>query len=315
MITTVTLNPALDKLYLINNFKPHKLHRLGDLIKVSTTPGGKGINVAVFLNRLGLDVSAMGFIGGHTGRILEEMVRDEKIISNFIFVENDTRIDSSIVDEKNSTLTEINESGPPIFKEDIDNFMERYERILDDSELIIISGSIPPNTPTDIYARLIDIANNRKIKTILNTARIPLEKGIEAGPTIVYPDMRSAYNLFDSKTETLEDYVSLAKLIHSKNKNIETVVFTNPLKNLYIASVEDRIYQISIENSKIVNLFGFGDALVGGLVYALTKEEPTTEILRTGIAAGFVNMRSIKKQIANIEDINEAKSKIKIAEI
>ncbi|MFC1596131.1 1-phosphofructokinase family hexose kinase [Candidatus Margulisiibacteriota bacterium] len=315
MITTVTLNPALDKLYLINDFKLHNLHRLGDLIRTGTTPGGKGINVAIFAQRMGIESNAMGFIGGHTGRIVEEMVREEKVTTNFIFVEHETRIDITIIDEKNDTLTEINESGPPVFQEDLDAFIERYERILEDSELVILSGSIPPNVPPDIYATLIDLANKKNIKTILNTSKAPLEAGIEAGPTIVYPDMRSAYNMYGKKTETMEDYSHLASFIKEKNPKIEMVIFTNPVRDIFVADVEGHHYQAKIEDLRIVNLFGFGDALVGGLVLGLNENKSLIEILRSGLASGLVNVESIKKQISDRSKIENAKPRIKLMEI
>ncbi|MFH1428244.1 MAG: 1-phosphofructokinase family hexose kinase [Candidatus Margulisiibacteriota bacterium] len=315
MITTITLNPALDKLYLINDFQLHKLHRLGDLIRTGTTAGGKGINVAIFLNRLGVESNAMGFIGGHTGRIVEEMVREEKVTTNFVFVENETRIDITVIDEKNNTLTEVNESGPPVFQEDIEAFLQRFERILDGTKLIILSGSIPPNAPSDIYATLINMANQRNIKTIINAAKTPLEAGIEAGPTIVYPDMRSAYNMYGKKTESVDDYINLAKLIKSKNSKIETVIFTNPVRDIFVAAVGDKIYEAKITDMKIVNLFGFGDALVGGLSYAINNNESSAEILRYGLASGLVNVESIKKQTADIEKIKNALIRIKLMEI
>ena len=315
MITTITLNPALDKLYLINNFQIHKLHRLGDLIRTGTTPGGKGINVAIYLQRIGLESNAMGFLGGHTGRIVEEMIRDEKVTTNFVFVEYETRIDITVIDEKNNTLTEINESGPPIFEEDLEVFLQRYERVLHDSELVILSGSIPPNVPTDIYATIVNMANSKNVPTIINASKIPLESAIEAGPTIVYPDMRSSYNMYGKKTETVEDYLDLAKTIMTKNSKIQMVIFTNPVRDMFVATVQDKTYQAQIADLKVVNLFGFGDALVGGLADAFFNKQPLIEVLRRGLASGLVNAESIKKQIPDKDKIGLAESRIKLREI
>jgi len=100
-------------------------------------------------------------------------------------------------------------------------FLQRYERVLHDSELGILSGSIPPNVPTDIYATLIKMANDKYVPTIINVAKAPLESAIEAGPAIVCPDMRSSYNMYGKKTETVEDYLDLAKTIMSKSAKIQ----------------------------------------------------------------------------------------------
>ena len=303
MITTVTLNPALDKLYLINNFQIHKLHRLSDLIKANTTPGGKGINVAVFLQRMGIDAMAMGFIGGHTGRIVERMVREEGVTTNFVHLDGETRIDISIMDGKNNTLTEINESGTAVFEEDLDEFMERYERILSDSELVIMSGSIPPNAPETIYATLIEMATQKQVRTIMNTTRLPLERGLEACPTIVYPDMRSAYMLFGRKTESLDDYLSLSHTIRHRYPGIEMVIFTNPLHNMFIANINGECHQAQLSELRIVNLLGFGDSLVGGIAHALHYGKNLVDAWRWGMAAGLLNMESILKQATNLQKI------------
>ncbi|MFA5928330.1 MAG: 1-phosphofructokinase family hexose kinase [Candidatus Margulisiibacteriota bacterium] len=315
MITTITLNPALDKLYLINNFQLHKLHRLGDLIRIGASPGGKGINVAIFLQRMGIEATVMGFLGGHTGQVVEQMAREENVTTNFVFVENETRIDITIIDEKNDTLTEINESGPPIFKEDLDSLLKRYARILDDSELVVLSGSLPPNVPQDIYATMINMANQKNVKTIINAAKAPLELGIEAGPTVVYPDMRSAYNMYGIKTETIEDYAKLAQMIKEKNPKIEMVVFSNPIRNIFVANIQGKNYQAKIAELKNVNMFGFGDALVGGLAIGLQKNRPMIEVLRSGFASGLVNLESIKKQLADKALIEDTKARVKIVEI
>jgi fructose-1-phosphate kinase PfkB-like protein len=51
MILTVTLNPAIDKLLILKEFKLHKLHRLQDDEKSMVTPGGKGVNIALNLKK------------------------------------------------------------------------------------------------------------------------------------------------------------------------------------------------------------------------------------------------------------------------
>lgn len=315
MITTITLNPALDKLYLINDFKLHKLNRLGDLVKAGTSPGGKGINVSVFLQRIGIETNAMGFIGGYTGRTLEELVRLEGITTNFIPVENETRTDITIVDEKNNTLTVINESGPPIFEEDLIAFMLRYESILADSEFLVISGSIPPSLNQDIYQELLKRANQKNKKTILNTGKKALELAIETGASIVYPDMRSAYELFGLKTETVQDYKKLAELIKQKNDKIEMVIFTNPVKGIFFGFIDGKSYLYKNNHLNIVNLFGFGDAVVGGITMSLFNSYDLRQALQTGFACGIANLASIKKQVVDLVLIENIKKDIILEEI
>ena len=69
MIYTVTLNPSLDYIVSVEDFK------LGLTNRTSTElilPGGKGINVSTVLDNLGIESTALGFVAGFTG---DEIVR------------------------------------------------------------------------------------------------------------------------------------------------------------------------------------------------------------------------------------------------
>ena len=61
MITTVTLNTSVDKLYLVEKLEDYTVMRVK---KVSNTAGGKGLNVSKVAYLLGEKVSALGFAGG-----------------------------------------------------------------------------------------------------------------------------------------------------------------------------------------------------------------------------------------------------------
>ena len=76
MIYTVTFNPSLDYIVTVEDFK------LGRVNRTSTEliyPGGKGINVSRILQRLGIDNTATGFIGGFTGRFVTDSLDAEGI--------------------------------------------------------------------------------------------------------------------------------------------------------------------------------------------------------------------------------------------
>ncbi|HAR63353.1 MAG TPA: hypothetical protein DF296_09440 [Candidatus Margulisbacteria bacterium] len=321
MITTVTLNPALDKIYTISNFTINKLHRLGDFSRlfmdgeidtVISSPGGKGINVAVFTQRMGIKTMAMGIIGGHAGRLLEDLVIREGITINCIYGAGNTRTNLSIFDTKSNTLTVINEPGNPILEEDLDTFLKRFSLVVSSSQYIIISGSIPPGTDPDFYAKLINISNAKKVPVILNTLKTPLLKGIEAGPTIVYPDLRSDYTFLDHKTETREDYFDLGQIVLTKHKNIKIVIFSKMTNGQVFYITRQGQYEVTFNNLKIANLFGFGDQLIGGLTYALVNNMEIEDALKYASAAGLTNAESLSKFVTNPKIINNNINRVSI---
>ena len=76
MIYTVTLNPSIDFIVRIDKVEIGEVNRMESDDKFA---GGKGINVSRILQRLGVDNTATGFIGGFTGRFVTDSLDAEGI--------------------------------------------------------------------------------------------------------------------------------------------------------------------------------------------------------------------------------------------
>src|SRR5207302_5259940 len=79
VIVTVTLNAALDRTLTVPNFQRGQRHRASQGL---TLAGGKGINVARALKRLGLPVVATGLAGGRTGMSIVELLTSAAILND-----------------------------------------------------------------------------------------------------------------------------------------------------------------------------------------------------------------------------------------
>ncbi len=112
MIYTVTLNPSIDFIVHVDHLEIGALNRMKQDFKL---PGGKGINVSRILKRIGIASTALGFVGGFTGRFIEEWLTKEEINSNFTQVAP-IRINTKL---KSGEETEINGLGPVIQEQEI----------------------------------------------------------------------------------------------------------------------------------------------------------------------------------------------------
>src|SRR4029077_10178329 len=106
MIITVTLNGALDKTLEVPNFTPGRRHRTVDQ---TTMPGGKGVNIARAIRRLGQPVIATGLVGGATGNRIVEALGDEAILTGFVRIREESRTNTAVLDPTTGQHTEINE--------------------------------------------------------------------------------------------------------------------------------------------------------------------------------------------------------------
>ena len=85
MIITVTMNPAIDKTVEVDKFQPYALNRIR---RIEYDAGGKGINVSKTIHALGGESLAMGFLGGNTGKTIENVLNAWNIRHDFIYVDD-----------------------------------------------------------------------------------------------------------------------------------------------------------------------------------------------------------------------------------
>ena len=119
MIYTVTLNPSIDYIVEVEQFKVNQLNRTKRDTKF---PGGKGINVSRVLKRINVDSVALGYLGGFTGSFIRDFLQNEQIQTDFIEVSEDTRINVKL---KSDRETEINGLGPSFLDFNMNKFWRK----------------------------------------------------------------------------------------------------------------------------------------------------------------------------------------------
>ena len=154
MIYTVTVNPSIDYIVQLKNLTLGEVNRMDYDNKL---PGGKGINVSRILKELDVENTALGFLGGFTGRFVEESLENVGLSTSFTHIKEDTRINVKIKAEEE---TEINGRGPVISEEELVEFKKQFEK-LEKGDVVIFAGSLAPNLDDDFYAELIDVIREK----------------------------------------------------------------------------------------------------------------------------------------------------------
>src|SRR5215217_6586433 len=122
VILTVTLNAAIDRTVAVPNFRLGRRHRA---VESRTVAGGKGVNVARALKLLGRPVIATGLAGGPTGARILELLAEEAILNDFTRIGGESRTNLAIIDPTSGEQTEINERGPEVTPDEVDQFIEK----------------------------------------------------------------------------------------------------------------------------------------------------------------------------------------------
>src|SRR5579875_1272980 len=166
MIITVTLNPALDKTLQVPNFTPGRRHRTVDQV---TMPGGKGVNVARAIKRLGQPVIATGIAGGATGTRIVEALTEESILNDFVRIREESRTNTAVLDPTTGCQTEINERGPAVSEHEIELFRDKLFYLARGAAIVVFAGSLPRNVEPNLYATLLPELQRLGVTTVIDT--------------------------------------------------------------------------------------------------------------------------------------------------
>ncbi len=298
-VVTVTLNPAVDKTVVVPNFRPDRVVRARE---VYIYPSGKGVNVARVLVRLEVPAICLGFIGGHFGAFLIEGLAREGIEHDFTTVPNETRINLTILDPENALEVHLVEPGAKVTNDDWQRFVTTYERHLSDASWVALCGSLPPGAPVDAYAQLIRIAQEKGVPCALDTSGDALGKGVEAKPKLVKPNRKELSELVGEEIDSDEKLRSAIFKVHQLGVDIIVVSLG---KEGAIGSDGTNLWKAKTPPVKVVNTIGSGDALLGGLIFALLREMPFEEALKFAVATGTANTLVDGPCYIDLRDLHE----------
>ncbi len=303
MITTVTLNPAIDKTCVSARMLPGQVNRIE---RVTNIAGGKGINVAKVLLQYGYAVRTMGFLGGYTGNFIKESIKALGAECRFTSVEKDTRCNTNILSE-DGYVTEILEPGPQIKKEELAQFLTDYERTLLDSEIIILSGSIPEGVPENIYEDLVCRANQKGKKVLFDSSGISFKNGVRGIPYMIKPNARELEILMGKKLPSKEALIHAA--LSLSETGIEHVMVSLGKKGLiYICGKE--IFFAEAPKVNAVNTVGCGDSVVASFAMSMMLGEQKEEVLIRAVAVSAANATTLESAVIPKETMEALYDKV-----
>ena len=204
MVYTITLNPTLDRNIWIEKIKYDDSNRIQ---KEERYAAGKGIDVSRVLTTLGLRNKALGFVGGFDGQEMEGRLINEGISCNFTRISGDTRTNIVIYDQTKKSQTIFSARGPEIMPYELMRMIQQIQE-LENPEMVIISGSLPPGVHPEIYYKIMEIARSKGSIIVLDTDGEALKKGIQISPDVIKPNIHELSRLADRELNNIEQGIS-----------------------------------------------------------------------------------------------------------
>ena len=277
MIYTVTFNPAIDYVVRTGEMKVGVVNRTES---EEIYFGGKGLNVSIILNELGIKSEALGFVAGFTGEAIENGMAKDGIKTDFVHLNNGfSRINVKI---QSSFETEINGQGPEISEENIEELFKKLNKI-QDGDTIVLAGSIPASLPSDIYERILDYLKNKKIRAIVDATGDLLMNVLKYKPFLIKPNNFELEEIFGVELKTAEDVSEYA--LKLKEMGAVNVLVSMAGDGAILADENGKIHACGVCSGTVKNSVGAGDSMVAGFIAGCEKKG-YEYALKLGTAAG-----------------------------
>lgn len=278
MIYTVTCNPSVDYVVQMEQFQPGMVNRaMGEQV----FSGGKGINVAVILKNLGVPNRVFGFLAGFTGDFIEKELQTQGCQTDFVRLEKGfSRINIKI---KGGEESEINGGGPAVDQAAMESLFEKINR-LQKGDMLIISGSIPPSLPKNLYEKILELLDGRGIYTVVDTSGEALLKTLRYEPFLIKPNHLELEELAQSRLFTREEIIAQGKRL--QEMGAQNVLISMAAEGAVLLTSDGKVLFGEAPRGTVRNSVGAGDSMVGGFVAGWLKTGSYAAALQWGIAAG-----------------------------
>lgn len=277
MVYTVTFNPAVD--YIVHTEEM----TVGGVNRAKSEEiyfGGKGINVSMVLNELGIKSRALGFVAGFTGSAIEKGVAEKGVETDFIHLESGfSRINVKI---KSGDETELNGQGPVIGDKSLKELYSKLDK-LTDGDTIVLAGSIPASMPSDVYEKILERLAGKNVKAVVDAAKDLLLNVLKYKPFLIKPNNHELGEMFGVTLKTTEEIAGYAQKL--KDMGAQNVLVSMAGDGALLLDESGKTHICGVCKGKVKNSVGAGDSMVAGFI-AGSAQGDHEYALKLGTAAG-----------------------------
>lgn len=307
MITTVCMNPSFDKTASVKALKPGDLNRLCD---VRVDVGGKGVNVAVVLKRLGVPVGCVGCLGERGRESFLKMIRQEDVPFDYLPMPGEVRTNLKLVDESTRTVTEFNEPGISMNQSQLEDFLNLLKEKSEKSDYVVLSGRLPEGCEETTYQRCLKVLEGKRC--VLDCAGETLLHGIKEKPFLIKPNLPEIEAIMKKELRTLRGLRDAALFLIEYGA--QNVIISMGKYGAMLVSRQDTFFApaLMVEARSTV---GAGDAMIGGVLAGLSRGESLEESFRCGVAAGAASVMTDGTQLLRQPDFEALLPKVTVQEV
>ena len=296
MIYTVTFNPSLDYVVQVDDFAVGEINRTRT---ESIYPGGKGINVSLVLQNLGLPSVALGFTAGFSGAEIERLLQEAGCHCDFIAVKAGySRINTKII---SGAETALNGQGPQLSEAELAALFNKLRRLTQD-DVLVLAGSIPASLPDNIYEQILELLQPVGTRVVVDATGDLLLKVLKYRPFLIKPNHEELGEFFGrGPLLTEEEIIAAAQRL--QQQGARNVLVSRGANGALLLDENGKLHKQASPKGTLVNSVGAGDSMVAGFLAGYLQTQDYDAALRLGVAAGSAS--AFKAWLATREDVEK----------
>ncbi len=272
--------------------------------------GGKGVNVARWVQHLGGKPRLLLPLGGPAGKELADYLKREKLAAKTIPLREETRV-NVIVTTADRRQMRFNPKGPRLSVREWQAVLDAVKRELVHARTLLLSGGLPRGLPADAYAQLLRQAHRAGVRSVLDCDGAALAAAVTAKPFLVKPNVHELAQWRGRSLSSLAQIKAAARAMSDVTRGW-VMVSRGGDGALLVHNATKRVLIASAPKAKVVNTVGAGDALLAGVIRQIERDTPPEEWLRWGVTAGSAATQCMAGELARLSLIGEMLKRVRV---
>ena len=283
----VTLNPCLDKTLVVPPWKPGEHQVRGRAF--GQVVGGKGVNVARALLRLGCAAQPAMFLGGELGQLCYRLLQEQDGFAPLVtWTQSPTREILTVRTENTADQTGFFDPNPAIQPQERDELAEKLaEMFAGGAAWCAMSGSSPCRVTDDLYATLVRRARAAGVRTLVDTYGDCLRLALEAVPDVVKLNRQECEQALRTELNTPEAIRNALQQL--RRLGVAYAAVTLGARGV-AAAWDQFVAAWKPPAIHLVNPIGAGDAMTAGLIDALSRGDEPSRAFRWAMACAVASV-------------------------
>jgi 1-phosphofructokinase family hexose kinase len=282
MITVAGFNTAIDRFIKLDALNPGEVHRArAELVY----PGGKGVHVAQTIAALGERVQLVGLVDAVHRNLICRRMSERSVLFHGVEIAGELRHCMALQDAE-GRITEILGQGPLLAASECDALLRDFRRSVDESDLVILSGSLPRGFSTNTYAELTASVQSLGRRCLVDASGALMRHALDARPFMVKPNRDEISELSGKPVADINTASEAVRKLLAQGVSLPVVT----LGSLgVIAGDVSGIWHAELSLEQVRNTVGSGDCLLAGMAVGIVRGMNLEDILRLGTACGAAN--------------------------